>query len=151
MQWTRTGRGVTVLPIARGSPLQARTFVAYAMVLLAVAAQAASADAEVRVEGSAANVRVHAQNANRGEVLAALAARFDLRVHGAAGDGRFSVDLEGPLRRVIARVLVGYNYAIATHRDGLDVFVLDATSANAVPAPIYAPPTYPAANLRRDE
>jgi len=85
------------------------------------------------------------------DVLAALAERFGLRVRGTVGDRRISADFDGSLRRVIARVLDGYNYVIRTRGDGLEVMVLDAASPNAVPPPVYAPPTYPAAKLRRNE
>ena len=107
--------------------LQARTLVVYAIMLLAMAAHAASGPAEVRVEGSASSVHVNARDATRADVLAALAKRFDLRVRGAAGDGRISADFDGPLRRVIASVLDGYDYVIRTRGDGLEVIVLDTS------------------------
>lgn len=135
----------------RGHLLQARTLVAYAMVLVAIVAQAASANAEVRVEGSASSLHVNARNATPAEIIAALAERFDLRVRGTAGNRRINEDFDGTLRRVIARVLAGYNYAIWTRDGRLEVFVLNTSSPHAVPAPVYAPPTYPAAKLRRDE
>ena len=149
--WTPIESSVTVLLVARGNLLQVRTLVAYAMVLLAVAADAAPAHAEVRVEGSASSVRIDARNATRADILAALAQRFDMRVRGAVPDGRINVALDGPLRRVIARVLAGYNYVIGTRGGRLDVLVLDMASPNAVAPPVYRVPTYPAAHLRRDE
>ena len=121
------------------------------MMSLVVVAHAASARAEIRVEGPASDVRVDARDATVADVLAALAERFGLRVRGTVGDRRVSADFEGPLRRVIARVLDGYNYVIRTRGDGLEVMVLDIASPNAVPPPIYAPPTYPTAKLRRNE
>jgi hypothetical protein len=111
------------------------------MVSLVVAAYAASARAEIRVEGSAANVHVNARDATAADVLAALTERFGLRVRGTVGDRRIDSDFDGPLRRVIARVLDGYNYVIRTRGDGLEVMVLDTASPNAVPPPIYAPPS----------
>jgi hypothetical protein len=124
---------------------------AYAMVLLVIAAHAASARAEIRIEGSASSVRVEARDATVADVLAALAERFALHVRGAAGDRRISADFDGPLRRVIGRVLEGYDYVIRTSGDGLEVMVLGAASSNAVAPPVYRVPTYPAARLRRDE
>jgi len=118
---------------------------AYAIMLpLLIAAYAASARAEIRVEGSALNVRVDARDATVAEVLAALTGRFGLPVRGTVGDRRISADFAGSLRRVIARVLEGYNYVIRTRGDVLEVMVMDTASPNALPPPLYAPPTYPA-------
>jgi hypothetical protein len=124
---------------------------AFAMVLLVIVARAGSARAEIRIEGSASSVRVEARDAAVADVLAALAERFALHVRGAAGDRRISADFDGPLRRVIARVLEGYDYVIRTSGDGLEVTVLGTASSNAVAPPVYRVPTYPAARLRRDE
>jgi hypothetical protein len=132
--------------------LRARTLTAYAIIVpLMATAHAVLARAEILVEGSISHVRVHAQDAVVADVLAALAARFGLRVRGTVGDRRISADLTGPLGRVVARVLDGYDYVIRTRGDGMEVTVLGTASAIAVPAPIYRAPTYPAAKLRRDE
>ena len=132
--------------------MRTRTLTAYALIVpLMMAAHAVSARAEILVEGSAPQVRVHAQDAAVADVLAALGERFGLRVRGTVGDRRISADLNGPLRQVIARVLDGYDYVIRTRGDGIEVTVLGTASAIAVPAPIYRVPTYPAAKLRRDE
>jgi len=131
--------------------LPGRTLAAYALVLLAMAAHAAPGQPEIRVEGSASSVHLNARDATRTDILAALAKRFDLRFRGAAGDGRITADFDGPLRRVIASVLNGYDYVIRTHDDGLEVILLETSSPKAVLAPVYAPPTYPTARLRRDE
>ncbi len=121
------------------------------IVPLVLAAFAASAGAEIRVEGPASNVHVDARGATVADVLTVLAGRFNLRVRGTVGERRISADFDGSLRYVISRVLDGYNYVIRTRTDGLEVIVLDTASPYAVPAPVYAPPTYPAARLRRDE
>lgn len=131
--------------------MQARTRMAYAMVLLVIAAHVASARAEIRIEGSASSVRVEARDATVADVLAALAKRFALRVRGTAGNRRINADFDGPLRRVIARVLQGYDYVIQARGDRLEVMVLESASPNAVAPPVYRVPTYPAARLRRDE
>ncbi len=121
------------------------------IVPLVLAAYAASARAEIRVEGPASDVHIDARDATVGDVLAALAERFGLRVRGSVGDRRISADFDGSLRQVITRVLDGYNYVIRTRGDGMEVMVLSTSSPHAMPAPIYSPPTYPAAKLRRDE
>ena len=110
-----------------------------------------SVHAEVRVQGQADAVRVEARDATVAEILAALGERFALRYRGTPGGGAITDTFEGPLRRVVARVLTGYNYIIAARHDGLEVFVLSAGSPYAVPAQPFAPPTVPARVIRRQD
>jgi hypothetical protein len=123
------------------------------MTALLVAAHAAPAPGpdDVSVGGTAANVHVGAHDARVVDVLAVLAQRFNLRVHGPVGDRRVSADFDGSLRRVIAYLLDGYDYIVRMRGDELEVTVLSAASSHAAPAPVYAPPTHPVAKLRRDE
>jgi hypothetical protein len=107
--------------------------------------------AEIRLQGQADDVRVEARDASVAEILAALGERFALRYRGTPGGGVITATFEGPLRHVVARVLVGYNYVIADHRDGLEVIVLSTESPHAVVPPTIAPPTYPAKNTRRTD
>jgi hypothetical protein len=107
--------------------------------------------AEIRVQGQADDVRVEARDASVAEILAALGERFALRYRGTPGNGGITATFEGPLRRVVARVLAGYNYVIADRSDGIEVIVLSAGSPHAVPAPVVAPPTYPAKATRRTD
>ena len=107
--------------------------------------------AEVRVQGEMRDVRVEAHDASVGEILAALGERFGLRYRGTLGSGGITATIEGPLRQVVARVLAGYNYVIAARSDGLEVIVLSTGSPYAVPAPVIAPPTYPAKATRRTD
>ena len=119
--------------------------------LLLAALHCNSARAEIRVQGQADDVLVEAHDATVADILAALGKRFALRYRGTTGSDGVTATFEGPLRRVVARVLAGYNYVIADHRDGMEVIVLSAEGAHAVPAPAFAPPTYPAKNTRRTE
>jgi hypothetical protein len=107
--------------------------------------------AEVRVQGQAGDVRVEAHGATVAEILAALGERFALRYRGTTGSDGVTATFDGSLRYVVGRVLDGYNYFIETRGDGLEVVVLGAASSHAVPAPVYAPPTYPAKNVRRTD
>ena len=107
--------------------------------------------AEVRVQGQAGDVRVEAHDATVAEILAALGERFALRYRGTTGSDGVTATFDGSLRYVVGRVLDGYNYFIETRGDGLEVVVLGAASSHAVPAPVYAPPTYPAKNVRRTD
>ena|SRR5690348_7579482 len=108
------------------------------------------ARAEVRVQGDVREVRVEARDATVGEILAALGERFALHYRGTMGGGGVTATFEGPLRRVVARVLEGYDYVIQARGDRLDVFVLSAGSRYAVPAPVFAPPTVPSRRQRDD-
>ena len=104
--------------------------------------------AEVRVHGDARDVRLDARDATIAEILTALGERFGLRYRGTTGGKGVTVTFEGPLRRVVARVLSGYNYIIASHGEGLDVIVLSTQSAHAVVQPPFAAPTVPSKRQR---
>jgi hypothetical protein len=106
--------------------------------------------AEVRVEGLAGDVHVEATDATVAEILAALGERFALHFRGTTGSRGLTGTFEGPLRRVVARALDGYNYVIREQGDGLEVIVLSTTSPNAVTAPPFAPPTVPSRRQRED-
>jgi hypothetical protein len=118
---------------------------------LLLAALCSGVRAEIRVQGEANDVRVEARDATVGDILAALAERFALRYRGTLDDHGVTATFEGPLRRVLVRVLAGYNYIITNRGEGLEVIVLSAGSPNAVPAPAFAPPTFPSKNTRRPE
>jgi hypothetical protein len=107
--------------------------------------------AEVRVQGEMRDVHVEAHDATVAEILAALGERFSLHYRGTTGDRGLTMTFDGPLRRVVARVLDGYNYVIAARGDGLEVIVLSTESPYAVVPPAIAPPTYPAKNTRRTD
>jgi hypothetical protein len=107
--------------------------------------------AEISVRGTAGDVRVEARDATVAEILAALGERFALRYRGTTGGEGLTATFEGPLRRVVARVLGGYNYIIAARGEGLEVIVLSTQSQHAVVAPTIAPPTYPSKSTRRNE
>jgi hypothetical protein len=106
--------------------------------------------AEIRVQGQADNVRVEARDATVAEILAALGERFALSYRGTTGSRGLTATFEGPLRRVVARALDGYNYVIRERGDGLEVIVLTTQSPYAVPAPPFAPPTVPSRRQRQD-
>jgi hypothetical protein len=119
--------------------------------MIFAALPAHSLRAEVSVQGQAGDVRVEAHNATVDEILAALSERFALRYRSSAGSDSVTATFEGPLRRVLAHVLDGYNYFIETRADGLEVVVVGAASSHAVPPTVFAPPTYPAKHVRRTD
>ncbi len=106
--------------------------------------------AEILVQGNARDVRLDVHDATVAEILDALGERFALRYRGPTGGAGLTAVFEGPLRRVVARVLNGYNYIIASSGEGLDVIVLSTQSPNAVVPPPFAPPTVPSRRQRED-
>ena len=82
------------------------------------------ASAEVRVQGSADDVRVEAHGATVAEIFAALGEHFAVRYRGAPASASLTATFEGPLRQVVVRVLAGNDYVITPRADGLEVIVL---------------------------
>lgn len=93
---------------------------------------------------------LEARDATVDEILAALGERFALHYRGTTGSRGLTATFEGPLRRVVARALDGYNYVIRERADGLEVIVLSTQSPYAVPAPPFAPPTVPSRRQHAD-
>ena len=104
-----------------------------------------SARAEVRMEGSPEALRLDVTDTKLGDVLNTLKARFNLRYRANdALEGRITGSFHGPLQRVVARLLEGYDYVIAISPDGLDALILPQ-NATAVVAPRPPPSPRPAA------
>ena len=105
--------------------------------MLLVALHSYPARAQIRVQGPVEDVRLEAGDATVEEILAALRERFDLGYRGTALNRRVTATYEGPLRRVLARVLKGYDYVIKTNGANIEVIVLSAGSPReASPVPI---------------
>jgi hypothetical protein len=108
--------------------------------LLAAAGRAAHA--QVQVGGQFEAVHIEARDATLREVLDALQANFNLRYRSTdALDTRMTGTFNGPLRRVTARILEGYDFAMKIAPEEIDVLVLrqynldDKAVAAARPAP----------------
>ncbi len=135
-------------------------FGARVAILLGVAAAFApvSARAELQVGGSPEAVSIDAQNSSIKEILAALGKSFDVHFQGSANlDKQLTGTYEGPLPRVLMRVLEGYNVIMKKNGNGgFDITVLGgsapapgaATAAAATPPMVVASaaPTAPASN-----
>jgi hypothetical protein len=88
-------------------------------------AGATSAHAQLRVEGEPDAVHIEARDVSLREVLEALHEKFHLRYRpDDALDNRLTGTFNGPLRRVAARILDGYDFAIKVTPQGIDVLVL---------------------------
>lgn len=100
-----------------------RSFVAVALV--AGSAAPSTAMAAAQVSGSPQNVSVDAQNSSLKDILSALGKQFNVHYQSTANlDKQLSGTYEGSLRRVVARLLEGYNFIITTNQDMIEVTVL---------------------------
>jgi hypothetical protein len=82
-------------------------------------------DLEVRVEEQSDAIHLKVRDVPLGEVLDALQAKLNLRYRtDDTLDKPISGDFNGPLRRVVARMLDGHDYAIKIMPQGIDVLVL---------------------------
>jgi hypothetical protein len=118
-------------------------FLVLAAVLLAGTCHIAHA--QVRVEGPPDAVHLDARDVPLQEVLEALRAKFKLRYRADdALDGRITGTFNGPLPRITARILGGYDFAIKITSENIDVLVLRQHSpddkAVAAPKPVVAIP-----------
>jgi hypothetical protein len=94
--------------------------------------------AQIRVQGPVEDIRLEAHDATVEEILAVLGERFELRFRGTAANRRITATYKGPLRRILARVLEGYDYVIEPRGANIDVIILSDGSPRVVmpPAPI---------------
>src|SRR5262249_4055148 len=88
-------------------------------VAVALGASASPLRAAVSVHGNSASVHLEANNAPLSEVLSALESAFSIRHRTSVRlDQAISGTYRGPLRRVLSRVLDGFNYYVADTADG---------------------------------
>jgi hypothetical protein len=104
----------------------------------------------VRVRGDAAAVRLDARRTTIADALSALNAAFDISYRSAiALDEEINGTYAGSLRRVISRVLDGYNYVIKQDDAKLDVIILGRRGERAVPVAVLVDPFHPLRERRR--
>ena len=96
-----------------------------AVLVSALAATTVTAMAAAQVSGSPQNVSVDAQNSSLKDILSALGKQFNVHYQSTANlDKQLSGTYEGSLRRVVARLLEGYNFIITSNQDMIEVTVL---------------------------
>jgi hypothetical protein len=106
--------------------------------------------AQVQIDGRPEAVHLEARDAPLQEVLAALHDKFNLNFRSDdALETRKTGVFDGPLRRVTARMLDGYDFAMKVTPEGIDVLVLrqyrpGQTAAVVVSAMAVRPPLTPA-------
>src|SRR5215831_2931206 len=120
-------------------------------ILLAALFPARSFGAEAHITGEPDAVRVEARDSRVEEVLVALGASFGLQYRSASAlSRRVSGTYEGSLRRVVTRLLDGYDFVMKTGSDGIEVTVYgSATPGAAGPTPTAAQPAAPAASAAK--
>jgi len=109
--------------------LRCRRACAAAALVTAVVAilPAYSARAEVRVTGTAEAVRIEARDATVADVLSALGAGVGLQYRsGAPLERQVSGTFAGSLRRVLARVLEGYDFVLKERSGTPEVVIIGA-------------------------
>lgn len=106
--------------------------------VLLISLHAHGARAEIRVQGAIEAVRLQADDASVEDVLAALHARFGLLYRSPSVLTRhITATFEGPLSRVLPRVLEGYDFVIKNSGTNLEVIVLSSGSPRqAEPGPL---------------
>lgn len=106
------------------------------MILVALLAGSANqAFGEVLVEGQPEAVHIDARDVPLREVLDALSAKFNFQYRSNdALDTRMTGTFSGPLPRVTARILDGYDFAANIAAQNIDVLILRQHGPNAVPA-----------------
>ena len=99
-----------------------------------------TASAEVRVAGKADAVHLEVHDASLHEVLAALQERFNLHYRTVdALDARMTGVFDGSLRRVVARLLNGHDYAMQVTADGLDILVMSVQGPSPAVVAVVTP------------
>jgi hypothetical protein len=84
-------------------------------------ALAGTSRAELRIEGDEAALRVIADQAPIGDVLAALRAKFRLRYRSIDSDRQVSGTISGTLHRVVVRLLDGHDFVVQRSPDGVEI------------------------------
>jgi hypothetical protein len=113
----------------------------YAFGLLAVlmCGLAPNARAEVHVEGSLSVVRVTTSQDAISDVLSAFTAAFNVRYRTTIPlDAAANAAYSGSFRRVISRLLDGYNYVIKMDQETIEIVVFSRRGEVSIPPP--APP-----------
>ena len=119
--------------IAEPSRAFRRWFRPAAALLLVAPLAAATARADVRVEGSEDAVRVEARDSSVADVLDALGASFDLRYPAAADlDRPVSRTFRGSLSQVISGLLAKYDYVATKAPSGeIEIIWMKPSAQNA--------------------
>ncbi len=118
----------------------------FALAAAMLLAAGGTAFAQVRLDGPREAVRLEVRDVPVRDILAALHDKFDLRYRSSDPlDKRKTGVFNGPLNRVTARILDGYDFAMKIIAQDVDVLVLEqrlsrTTRVAAVSGPPLRPP-----------
>ena len=114
------------------------------LLMLPLLVCAAPARSEVSVEGTAAALRIKAEQATLSEVLGALETRLGVRHSAliALDDVKVGGTYSGTLEDVLRRLLAGLNYVIKTQEEVVEVVIVGRPGD--APAPFVDKPPPPA-------
>ena len=115
--------------------LRALTWLTFAALLLAISSGPAAAT-KIEIEGATDAMQLSAEDAPLGEVLAALAARFNLTYEPAPQlDRQVGGTYSGTLQQVLVRILDGYDYVTNFSADGIELKVWGSSQIIQYPRP----------------
>jgi hypothetical protein len=122
-----------------------RHFVLPLVLLGLLAGSGNQAFGEVLVEGQPEAVHIDARDVPLREVLDALSAKFNFQYRSNdALDTRMTGTFNGPLPRVTARILDGYDFAASIAAQNIDVLILRQLGPNAIAPVVVIPKKSPA-------
>jgi hypothetical protein len=120
---------------SRSTALPLRHFVLPVILVALLSGGGNHAFAEVLVEGRPEAVHIDARDVPLREILDALRAKFNFQYRSNdALDTRMTGAFNGPLPRVTARILDGYDFAASIAPQNIDVLILRQHGASAVAA-----------------
>jgi hypothetical protein len=94
-----------------------------------------TAHGEVRVEGNPAAVHITTSQDSIADVLTALRNSFNLQHRSAIKlDAVANSTYSGPIDRVIANLLNGFNYVVEKRQDRIDIIILGRFGEVAIPS-----------------
>jgi hypothetical protein len=95
--------------------------------------------AEVRIEGTPAEIRVTTSNDAISDVLSAFTAKFKVKYDTAiALDSAAAATYSGSIRQVISHLLQDYNYVLKIDQQTIDILILGRRGESAIPPPVPA-------------
>jgi hypothetical protein len=132
-------RHLRILGVGTPLPFGAR-LVVLVIALGMLAGGGNAAHSQVLVDGKHDTVHIEARDVSLQEVLDALQAKFNLHYRTSdVLDTRMSGTFNGPLRRVAARILDSYDFAMKITPQGIDVLILRQHASDAKPVAATTP------------
>jgi hypothetical protein len=107
-----------------------------------------SSGAEVRLSGTQDHVVLQTHEASMEEILTALRSTFDLEVSlEGATVRKFTGVYTGSVRKVLSRLLMGYDYVLRSASNGISIRLVGNSAADSSAAPSNLPLAAPGSRL----